>query len=79
MQTVVCMSNVTIRVPEDLKSRMEQCKGINWSEVARKAFEEAARREEMQCAAAAIDKLRVESKIKWDGSGEIRKWRDAEK
>jgi len=75
----MCMSNVTIRVPEELKRRMEQCKGINWSEVARKAFEEAARREEMQCAAAVIDKLRVESKIKWDGSKEIRKWRDAEK
>ena len=41
VQNVVCMSNVTIRVPKELKSRMEQCKGINWSEVARKAFEEA--------------------------------------
>jgi hypothetical protein len=73
------MSNVTIRVPEELKARMESCKGINWSEVARKAFEDAALKEEIQCAAAAIDKLRVESKIKWDGTKEIRKWRDAEK
>jgi hypothetical protein len=67
------MSNVTVRVPEELKSRMERCKSINWSEVARRAFEEAARKEEMQGAAAAIDELRVESKIKWDGSKEIRK------
>ena len=73
------MSNVTVRVPDELKGRMKRCKNINWSEVARKAFEEAARREEIQCAAAAIDKLRVESKIKWDGTKEIRKWRDAEK
>lgn len=73
------MSNITIRIPEELKLRMEQCKTVNWSEVARKAFEEAARREEMQCATAAIDKLRAESKIKWDGAKEIRKWRDAEK
>lgn len=73
------MSNITVRVPEELKGRMEHCRNINWSEVARKAFEEAARREEIQCAAAAIDQLRVESKIKWDGSKEIRKWRDAEK
>ncbi len=73
------MSNITVRVPEELKDRMQRCKNINWSEIARKAFEEAARREEMQCAAAAIDKLRVESKIKWDGTKEIRKWRDAER
>ena len=76
---VMCMSNITVRVPEELKDRMQRCKNINWSEVARKAFEEAARREEIQGAAAAIDKLRVESKIKWDGTKEIRKWRDAEK
>ena len=75
----MCMSNITIRISEELKDRMQHCKNINWSEVARKAFEEAARREEIQCAAAAIDKLRVESKIKWDGTKEIRKWRDAEK
>ncbi len=73
------MSNITIRVPEDLKRKMEQCKGVNWSEVARKAFEEAARREETRCAAAAIDKLRTESKIEWNGAKEIRKWRDAER
>jgi len=79
VRNVVCVSNVTVRVPDELKGRMKRCKNINWSEVARKAFEEAARREEIQCAAAAIDKLRVESKIKWDGTKEIRKWRDAEK
>jgi hypothetical protein len=73
------MSNITIRIPEELKSRMEQCKGINWSEVARKAFEEAARREEIECAAAAIDKLRMDSKVEWNSAKEIRKWRDAER
>jgi hypothetical protein len=71
------MSNVTIRVPEDLKGRMERCKSINWSEVARKAFEDAARREEMLCAAEAIKKLRNESITEWDGAKEIRRWRDA--
>ena len=73
------MSNITVRIPEDLKSRMQQCKGINWSEVARKAFEEVARKEEILCAAAAIDKLRMESKVEWNGAKEIRKWRDAER
>jgi hypothetical protein len=71
------MSNVTIRVPEELKVRMKRCKNINWSDVARKAFEDAALREEMQCAAEAIKNLRTESKIKWNGSKQIRKWRDA--
>ncbi len=76
---VMCMSNITVRVPEELKSRMERCKTVNWSDVARKAFEEAARREEIRCAAAAIDRLRNESNIEWDGAKEIRKWRDAAK
>ncbi len=74
---VMCMSNITIRIPEDLKKRMEQCKTINWSEIARKAFEEAARKEEIQCAAESIKKLRNESEQEWNGAKEIRKWRDA--
>jgi hypothetical protein len=73
------MGNITIRIPEELKSRMEHCKTINWSEVARKAFEEAARREEIQCAADSIKKLRNESEKVWSGAEEIRKWRDAAK
>lgn len=73
------MSNITVRLPEELKERMERCKNVNWSEVAREAFEEVARREEMKCAAESIKKLRAESKIEWNGAGEIRKWRDATK
>ena len=77
VRNVVCMSNVTVRVPDELKGRMKRCKSVNWSDVARKAFEDAARKEEMQCAAEAIKNLRLESKAKWDGAREIRKWRDA--
>jgi hypothetical protein len=76
---VVCMSNITVRVPEELKGRMKRCKSVNWSEVARRAFEDAARKEEMQCAAETIKNLRKESKTEWDGAKEIRKWRDAAK
>ncbi|MGD0450002.1 MAG: hypothetical protein ABSA79_02960 [Candidatus Bathyarchaeia archaeon] len=71
------MSNITVRVPEELKGRMKRCKSINWSEVARKAFEDAARNEEIQCAAEAIKNLRLGSKVEWEGAKEIRKWRDA--
>ena len=77
VQKVVCMSNITIRVPEELKGRMKRCKSINWSEVARQAFEDAARKEEIQCAAEVIKNLRLGSKGEWDGAKEIRKWRDA--
>lgn len=75
----MCMSNVTVRVPEELKDRMKHCKSVNWSEVARKAFEDAARKEEIQCAAEAIKNLRMENNAEWNGAGEIRKWRDAAK
>jgi hypothetical protein len=40
------MSNITVRVSEELKGRMKRCKNVNWSEVARTAFEDAARKEE---------------------------------
>lgn|GEM_PF-213088 len=79
VRNVVCMSNVTVRVPEELKGRMKRCKSVNWSEVARKAFEDAARKEEIQRAAESIKNLRTESKTEWDGAKEIRKWRDAAK
>ena len=77
VRIVMCMSNITVRVPEELKGRMKRCKSVNWSDVARKAFEDAARKEEIQCAAEAIKNLRSESKTEWDGAKEIRKWRDA--
>ncbi|MCL5878085.1 MAG: hypothetical protein M1540_09775 [Candidatus Bathyarchaeota archaeon] len=35
------------------------------------------RQEEMRCAAGSIKKLRMESKVEWDGAKEIRKGRDA--
>jgi hypothetical protein len=73
------MSNVTVRVPDELKDRMKNCKSVNWSEIARKAFEDAARKQERQCAAESIKNLRNESKAEWNGAREIRKWRDAAK
>jgi len=48
------MVNVTISVPEKLKREMERRKHINWSEVARRAFEEEIRREEIKMAAEGI-------------------------
>ena len=44
---------------EELKWLMNRCKSVNWSEVARKAFEDAARKEEIPCAAETIKNLRI--------------------
>jgi len=74
---VMCTSNVTIRVPEDLKRRMEEHRGVNWSEVARRAFEDTVQRQEMRKAAEEIRELRKRSSPEWDGAAEIRRWRDA--
>jgi hypothetical protein len=38
------LAKVRISVPEDLKKRMESMDNVNWSDVARKAFEETLRR-----------------------------------
>lgn len=74
------MANVTIAVPEDLKREMKKRRRVNWSMVAREAFEEVIRQEEMTAAAEGIDRLRTSSKTAgWNGAKEIRKWRDASK
>jgi hypothetical protein len=76
----MCVANVTITVPEELKREMKKRKKTNWSLVARKAFEEVLREEEMTMAAGGIDKLRTSSKTPgWSGAKEIRRWRDAAK
>ncbi len=71
---------MTVSVPDDLKKKMEHAGCVNWSEVARQAFEEAVRRREMLEAAESMDRLRESTKLPgWSGVREIRKWRDADK
>lgn len=70
------MSNITITVDKALKKRMQEFKDVNWSEVARAAFEEKVKIEKRKEAAQAIKEIRRKSKTKWSGSEEIRKWRD---
>ncbi len=77
---VTGMANVTITIPEELKREMQRRKKTNWSSVARRAFEETIRQEEMTTAAACIDRLRTSTSTPtWNGAKEIRKWRDASK
>ncbi len=56
------MANVTVAVPEELKKKMEHVPDVNWSEVARQAFEETIRRKQMLEASESIDRLRESSK-----------------
>ena len=69
--------NMTIVLPEELKEKIRRLKRVNWSEVARKAFEEEIKKIERVEAAGEIDRLRRESKVKWDGVEVIRKWRNS--
>ena len=70
------MSNITITVDKALKKTMKELKDVNWSKVARAAFEEKIEMERRKKAAQAIKEIRRKSKTKWSGSEEIRKWRD---
>ena len=76
---VMCTANVTITIPEELKREMKKRKMTNWSLIARRAFEETIRQEEIDTA-ETIDTLRASSKTTgWSGVKEIRKSRDASK
>ncbi len=51
------MTNMTLAVPEDLKQIMERHKEVKWSEVARQAMWEHAKKLEL------MDKLASKSKL----------------
>ena len=51
------MSNLTLAVPEDLEQIMERHKDIKWTEVARQAMWEKARKLEL------MDKLLAKSEL----------------
>jgi len=66
-------------VPAELKKKMEKTGDVNWSEVAREAFEEEVKRKEMREASEAIDRIREKTRMSgWSGAKEIRRWRDTD-
>ena len=74
------MGTITITVPDELKRGMKKLRHVNWSSVARKAFEETIHMEERREAAKEIDRIRGSGKTRgWSGAREIRKWRDTAK
>lgn len=58
--TCVYMSKVSIRVPDDLKKSMEERSEMNWSEVARKAFEKELKKLELADSIASKSELTAE-------------------
>jgi hypothetical protein len=67
-------------VSDELKRGMKKLRHVNWSAVARKAFEDTIHREERREAAKEIDRFRESGRVRgWSGAKEIRKWRDATK
>jgi len=81
------MATISVRVDDATKKKMEKLKGINWSEVTRKAIEEKIQEAEfwipvdvprMRAAAAHMDTLRAKiGRVEgWDSTSEIRKWRE---
>jgi hypothetical protein len=55
---------------------MKELRAVNWSEVARAAFQERIEAAERAKAADAIRRMRSKDATGWSGSEEIRKWRD---
>ena len=54
------MSKVSVRVPDDLKKSMEERSEMNWSEVARKAFEKELKKLELADSIASKSELTAE-------------------
>ena len=85
------MPIITIRIPEDLRKRMSRVRGINWSEVVRRAISDRIVIEErlkgkdwdvVRKAATEADELRMKLETRYgrcdyDSAETIRRWRDA--
>jgi hypothetical protein len=85
------MPTITIRIPEDLRRKMSEIRGVNWSEVVRRAILERIMIEEgmegknwdvVRRASEDADKIRMEiearyGRCSYDSAETIRCWRDA--
>ena len=77
---------VSFRIPRRLKERMERLRHVNWSEVVRRALEEAVEREEARLRERDVVRLRrarlVSERLRrppaagWSSVEEIRRWRE---
>jgi len=69
-------AKLTVRIPRELKERMDRFKDINWSEVVRKAVEERLREEEVRWALRVMDELSRKARPQKPLTEVIREFRD---
>ena len=67
---------VTVRVPRELKKRMDMFSYVNWSEVVRKAIEEKVREEEVKLALKIMGEISAKAKPEKPLAKVIREFRD---
>ncbi len=67
---------ITIRIPKELKERMDKLRHVNWSEVIRRAIEEKIREEEIKQALKIMEELSRKAKPERPLSEIIREFRD---
>ncbi|NWF95647.1 MAG: hypothetical protein HXY34_05860 [Candidatus Thorarchaeota archaeon] len=70
------MTIVSVRIPEELKKRMDEAPWLNWSEILRQAIIDALEREEGKRLAEAVmvaERLRRDAPEGWDSVEFIRR------
>jgi len=67
---------ITVRIPRELKERMDRFKYINWSDVIRKAIEERVREEEVKWALGVMEEISRKAKSERPLAEVIREFRD---
>lgn len=67
---------LSVRVDEELKERMRQLPGVNWSKFIRENIEHRIREEEMRQAVQLMDGISEKTDPDWSGSEEVPKWRE---
>jgi len=67
---------ITIRIPKELKERMEKLRHVNWSDVIRRALEEKVREEEINWTLKVIEEISHKAKPGKPVAEVIREFRD---
>ena len=67
---------ITVRIPKELKEEMKRLKGVNWSEVVRKAIEKKIRQEKAKWAVSVMQEISKKAKLGKPSHKIVRGFRD---
>jgi predicted DNA-binding protein len=73
------MSTISFRISNELKEKMKNIDHINWSEILRKAIEQAIENEAKKNLALAVllnERFILTPDEGWKSTEEIRRWRE---